>query len=808
MWFLGVLAAQAGSETWALDDSAWWVDGRTAVTAPGSSWTFDHGFVFPIRDGRDRVGFVFVGDGTWSVPFPDPHDARATANRLVLLEGVDPALLVASATDGADLALGVDRGLSVGLDAWSAIAPSVERVHQRDRVLSSQLADGTEHVLVVAHQDLDRARRIAEEVLRERTLFLRDHLYDPDSLLEVDRWRRAADPTVAVSLLGEYQTPFAWDRFAGATDLRVGERWLSYTNDPAGVIDPAAEESIVARTDVEGRLRMRTVSRLPRTPGPDGLRVPDRRLDLVSSGVTVQFEAEPGSQSVIGRVVADLGIVAVGGSQAVAVIDVPHVEQQAWVSSPPMSHGFVLEAVTTADGTPLPWLHLPLTGDQVDGRGAARTIAVQLPASLAPGDSVVLRLSWRDRHRYAHRIDLGVLTDDGSGAKMLTAGYDYGSTTGLLRVVPRLRGAHPGPVPVAFRVGAPRILGPDTRVVVSGVQGDPVAKGAYNWVDGRGTTAWPAVAIGDWSESAAAAAMGFPAVRTLLRRQSSALEEEAPPRVRQLLALSQGVLPPFPGEEVDIAELYAEDRRVVTAVAGGGILALHPMMRRLNVLPSEPSIRTRYPHFELFGLALALHAQWWLDDGTPSEGAGLPMAMATAFATRVVGGTYGADEADTWFTRLSEVATPADGQIPAPGDGDSHYGLGYVLGRTVVGEIGEPAWFAATTAVLDGRFPATWDGFAEAFAAGGNDVSDVFDVWVRAGVTPAVNGELVRRDGEVVVHLTTDLPFGTVRVPVRLSGDEDADLVVTVRDGVGEAVVAWDNVRMEIDPDRRLLLRR
>jgi hypothetical protein len=299
-------------------------------------------------------------------------------------------------------------------------------------------------------------------------------------------------------------------------------------------------------------------------------------------------------------------------------------------------------------------------------------------------------------------------------------------------------------------------------------------------------------------------------VRTLLRTQSG-LEEEAPPRVRQLLALSSGVLPPYPGQEVDIAEMYSEDRRLVTAIAGGGVLAIHPLMQRVTVLPSEPSIRTRYPHFELFGLALALHAQWWLDDAVPAEGSGLPMAMSMAFATRVIGGTYGADDAETWFTRLSEVASPADGQIPAPGQPDGHYGLGYVLGRSVVGEIGEPAWFAAATAVLDGRFPPTWDGLEAAFAAGGHPVDDLFDVWVRAGVVPSVTGDVRTSPGTATVDLATDLPWGRLRVPVRLEGGgEVAEVEVTLVDGAGSLTVPWDGdaARLAIDPRRRLLLKR
>jgi hypothetical protein len=33
-------------------------------------------------------------------------------------------------------------------------------------------------------------------------------------------------------------------------------------------------------------------------------------------------------------------------------------------------------------------------------------------------------------------------------------------------------------------------------------------------------------------------------------------------------------------------------------------------------------------------------------------------------------------------------------------------------------ESGEPAWFAAATAVLDGRYPASWDGLEEALVDG------------------------------------------------------------------------------------------
>ena len=59
---------------------------------------------------------------------------------------------------------------------------------------------------------------------------------------------------------------------------------------------------------------------------------------------------------------------------------------------------------------------------------------------------------------------------------------------------------------------------------------------------------------------------------------------------------------------------------------------------------------------------------------------------------------------------------------------------------------------------------------------------------------------------------TTNLPFGTLTVPVRaVAPDQTIDLWMTLTDGHGEGTIPWEGEpprKIRIDPDDTLLLRR
>jgi hypothetical protein len=72
----------------------------------------------------------------------------------------------------------------------------------------------------------------------------------------------------------------------------------------------------------------------------------------------------------------------------------------------------------------------------------------------------------------------------------------------------------------------------------------------------------------------------------------------------------------------------------------------------------------------------------------------------------------------------------------------------------------------------------------------GDDLSDVFDVWLDGRHAPELTASWHLVGDEVAVDLHTDLPFGTVRVPVAIeSGGRTEVHWVGLQDGHGRAVL-------------------
>lgn len=797
-WLLAV--AFAGSESWVLDDRMWLVDEPTSVSRPLSDWSLTKGYAFQIRDGEQLVGAVVVGEGTWTVRFEQPGEAVATANRMVALEGADAEALAAVAHGEAPLALPVDRGLIVGLDAWDALAPGLVELFVEDGARFTK-KDGMHWVVVNHDRRPEAARRIAEAVLRDRMEAWTDERFDPASLIAVDGWDGRADVWIA-----DWRTDRSWDRFAGHEQPGPAQRWLSYLQDPSGAVDPAHEATVFAGAPLaEGAPRHRdlTAARFP-LDAEGRPRAPER-VDLVQAAARHAFVPEPSHKAVLSEAVADLEVRAVGADQQVVWLDIPHVHQKAWDSESPLMHAWTLDGVSLADGTELEAVALPLTRDQRDGRGSRRTVAVRLPEPLADGETAVLRVAWSDRHRYMRWLEI---EDPITHSSRL---FGLGANTDLQSAWPRVRTSRSRTVRGEVAVGIPQTL--RHVALIGGTPAERTKADGWTWFTSRTTSPQPVLAVGDWRLHETPAVGGMPAVRVLLRNGLAAEDGDRSAWIRQQLALYQRILPDYPEPTVTLVEWMAPTHQVPMYVAPDGVVMLASTRELVGNLGAERWFRNRYPSYEELSVSTGLGVHWWSARGpTTRVDREIMLGAARAYGIASMRALEGDEPADRWLEALTAMvdhqprfADPFGGSsMPARAAGTLFFA------RTLPARVGQPAVYAAIDQVLSGQHPASLEGLQAALeATSGQDLQGFVDLWVRTGIAPRVELAWSQEDGRWVGEATADLPFGELDLPVRLHhGDAWTDVVIRLTDGRGTLSVPSEDRpdRVEIDPDRALIL--
>lgn len=790
--------ALAGSAAWELGGQAYWVDEALQLRSGVSTWRLEGGYVFPIEQGEQIVGGVFVTNGTWRMSMASPREARATANRLVALEGADAGAL-RSAVDTGTLELGVDRGWVVGIDVWEESLAEVSPVRRAPGVHLVATEDGSEEVLVTGTR-LRWARRVARGLLAERSAWMRAHAFEPGALIALDRQLRALDPALQATWFAEFRTDQVLDRFVGVHDLRAPSSWLSHLDDPRGWLDPRVSSRAYAQRDGVRRdehhegVARRDVATRPNASLETGQRAPTDRVDRIAASATVTFDVEPGG-SLISRTTADLAIEAVGAPAQVVVVQIPHVHQRAWYEHPGLEPGFGLESATLRDGTPLQLHELPLSPDPTEGRGSVRTFALALPEPLPPGASATLRLRWHDRHRYGRTLLVG--------PELVV---DAGASTRVLQVLPEVLGAAPRGAPVELHVGVSRAL-PEGIQVASGEQIAGWSDDRYRWRHVRGTMGGPEVAVVAASEREQAGVYQMPRIRTVSPRRAD--HEGMPVRIRQLIHLSQSVFDPYPLDEVTHARLHRQWGNQLV-VSPGGLVSQHDLVRG----------QSRPAHSQLYALALALHAQRWL--ALEPDELGVAFAAAGAWATWVMELVHGEEILQDYLRWQRSLAEASRGGVDLEADGvgvgrQQHgaYAGVFFLGRTLEREIGRPQLLAAFEQVFQGKVPPTWEGLqAAAENLARRELDHVFDPFVHAGLAPRIRGAIEDTpDGGCEIVLTANVPFGTLRVPVRVGPEASTiDAVVEIEEGEGRLAIEDRSGRcpgrLQIDPERVLLLER
>lgn len=783
-----------------LSESSHWIDAPVVIEEQLSRFEIPRGYVFGVELDGQPVGAVFVADGTWTIRFERPSDAKIAANRLAVLEKVPKSDLVSVVAEQ-ELKETFDRGYLLGNEIWSELSPKLAPVHLKGGSLLRADKGAAEEILVLDARSLTSARNIAEEVLRERVEWMRRYAFDPQSLLVADRYQ----PDALHTRFGEFRTGQSWDRFAGETELTAEQPWLFYIRDPSGAFAREDRAQVLAQGLLNERLVRHPVSRERFPEDSDGIHRAPQRIDLAAASATALWNREGSGLSQIATVVADLRLTAVGGPARLVWLDVPHVEQQRSGGDTPLVEKFELEKVETTDGRPLQVFHLPLTSDQREGRGYSRTYVVLLPEELEKGEVFDVRVSWSDRHRYAHRG--GAIVGYGRGNTPLYANDNLGTSTDPVLVLPRVRTHSGAGGPARIRVGVRPWVASHDKVAVSGVRTDSFLEGGYRYVESETTTTLPIMILGQWDESFDPAKMGFPAVRSLMQTQGSEVPKQIPVEVRSVLNGWKPLLPDYPAGEVQLAELFMSPYGTRLWLAGDGVVPIQPwLLRRSGPRAPELYVRNKVPHLERWAVTAALHGHWWTSSGLPPGTDDLPRTVSTIYGIKTLGARFGREVEDEWFDLMRINASTADHRV------DGYIGGAFALGRTLTDEIGDAPLYAAIDRVLSGELPPTTDGLQQALElTTGRDLDDFFDLWLRAGLSPKVEASWKRVGDEVHLTLESDVPFAKFAVPVRVFGpNTDRNVLVTIDGGLGSAVIPVDNdVRgIEIDPEKRMLLLR
>ena len=728
------------------------LEGPVVIEHQMTTWTLDSGTVFPVfDDSYERAGFVF--QGTSALDLNPGQRAPLLANRMVAHLSASQA--EARRVGEGSLLTEVSGAVVLGRDAWEDVEAHAFPLRRDDDVWIRE-KDGRTSILVEGHRRRNRDRRQAQAWLEERTEWMMRFGVEPSGFLVADQWEVEAGTDAQTRWFGSLKTEIDWGLVAGDhVKPRVPQRWLEVWRDERGVLNEDHAEQAWAHGQTG-----------PFFLAGEAPRAPDARLDATSMGVITYFRPESGGQSMLKGVTADIQVQAIGSRTVHAVIDLPHTEQMPFGPIPPLPNAFRVHAVTTTDGAALPWRFVSL-GGQSEGRGKLRTLAIRLPDVLEPGEVATVRVSFVDRHRYTHLMEYGGM----AGAQI----YDFGMTTGLVAVLPHVRGHSAGPVPVTLDAGVARRG--RTHVVASHDPGDRWNSNTGRWVRVSADSQDFALGVGKWHQMQREAQDGVPALDLHPLFHISGFEDLGEMVAAEIERL-QPLLPQFPRDQVSIVEAHRDPARPYFQSATG------------LAAPGEVQVQ-RELQTSIGGIRLAdlVIDQWW--SGTDVDDPEITWALTWALALRSLEGTRG------MRTELKDMWVAMRDQAPSV----------YAFGKVLEAEAGEEALLVTMRTLLQGEQPVSWSSLASALTeAGVADAQGFLTTWVHGDLPPAVN-VVWDHDGERVHgFVEADLPFGAFTLPLEVG---DTTVGVQVRDGSGTFTVACADRRPRVraDPEGTLPLR-
>ncbi len=217
-------------------------------------------------------------------------------------------------------------------------------------------------------------------------------------------------------------------------------------------------------------------------------------------------------------------------------------------------------------------------------------------------------------------------------------------------------------------------------------------------------------------------------------------------------------------------------------------------------------LRSRWPHVFEVEVVEGVAAQWWQPVERPylADDAWIGTAMPRLYAELFLDHAYKAKVLRMWRDRPRD-ALGDDALVEREAQRVAELFHGMVRER-----VGEREMLRGLDAFLTSGGRTTEELQHALERVTGADLNDVFTVWLDGRFRPELTASWTLRGDEVHVDLHTDLPFGTVQVPVRVeTGRRIVTRWVPVTDGHGEVRIALDGAlgQVAVDPDGLLPLR-
>lgn len=818
-WLVPVFSGHLAGE-WEREAERWF-GGEDRTTVPRLPEASERG-------DQVLVGFVWTGGtGTATIPLADRADGLVLANRMVQELGVDRATAAPIASGAAPLVTGVTDAIVLAVDpALAAIFAGPE-----DR-------DPYEIVVYGASGEAERAARRARELLARRSEVWETLALDPNERIAWDRIAVERGVADASSTMHQWELATT-TRYGLVAPQDAGEvdRWLSVIGDPTGQVDPRREIRVASLGIApSGAVVNGLVGGVPHPPiepsDPASAPTARNRVEPVFAESTVAVNPTANGLSLDVRVDSTLTFRAVGAPAAWIEVALPKMEQ--------ISGSFEIVLAELADGT-------SLVGAGAESRGAGppkpepkpkpgpgpdpdpepppepppelpvpppepgqALLRLQLPTPLPAGAEVVVHLVHVDTWPYA------VFADGPQGT--LSLGRSSGMQYFLPTVSPAIVGS---PWKYVARVAVPaggRLVG-----AMSGRTLREFEQGGWRVVevDSEDHVAWfPAVAAGRFTAVDDPAQLGFPSIRVRMMGSHFGTLDQFGPEVRRVVQFYEGWLPAYPVREVEIFE-------APQGMGGGAWIAPHGMvnvqtMLALGSMQVDGWVNPRdaRPHLENAILAHELAHQYWGHLAPPAsvEDFWIAESLSELYSCMYVAAAFDAQDCRVRLEDKRRTWEAAGAPAPSASLSGAYFGGhrapvvydygAYLMGEVIERRIGREAFFGALDLMLrDHPYePLTSERLQQYLeAASGRSFDDGFAYWIHGGFIPSLRLDWTAKGRRVTGTVTSDVPFGTFDVPVRIRTKEGAlDVRVTCKDGAGALdaeAPAGKIVGVDLDPE-------
>ena len=451
-------------------------------------------------------------------------------------------------------------------------------------------------------------------------------------------------------------------------------------------------------------------------------------------------------------------------------------------------------------------------------------IIALLPKVVKKGEKVTIHLKWTAEWSFAN------FALAGSSARTL------GATTGVHAIFPEV-------LPLAggtrwdFKIKAgtkPPMFRPENLVS----SGDTIRvwqdEGLWNWVESTGTQALsPSLGVGRWEVHKEEPAKGMPAVSVNLFPNTFSKAKMFGPEVRRVLVFFQGFLPGYDQSEVDVFQdrslLLGEALRMSRLDTQYGLIKIQTISSSAVGVTSD--LRDEDSKRAQTQIARQLAGQYWGQRVAPNNETDtwITTVLSDAYAAYYIRAAFGQEEHEkrmlgvreilenpkekdgTWKKLDAETRTYSPAGATRLSDVPQKFRSDYaffVISEMLRLQIGNQAYFSALEN-LSSLDRVNTDTFQRVFEESAKQsLDDFFDYWVYGGYIPKIEASIRHGEDESFLCVTTDIPFGTMEIPVRIQmPDKSIDAVISIKGGEGSAVLPNipKSTKVTIDPLNLLL---